>query len=55
MVGKVSGQTPEEIASVVVSGNEADGQVLNFQDKGEDVDVELAKLNIDNKDEVTAE
>jgi len=52
---KVSGQTPEEVASVVVSGNEEDGQVLNFKDKGEDVDVELAKLNVDNKDEVTAE
>merc|ERR1719266_349612 len=52
---KVFGQTPEEVASVVVSGNEEDGQVLNFKDKGEDVDVELAKLNVDNKDEQSNE
>ena len=49
------GQILNEGASVVVSGNEEDGQVLKFKDKGEDVDVELAKLNVDNKDEVTAE
>ena len=30
-------------------------KVLNFKDKGENVDVKLAKLNIDNKDEVKAE
>merc|ERR1712029_1097293 len=51
---EVSCQAVDE-ASVVVSGNEEDGQVLNFQDKGEDVDKELAKLNVDNKDEITAE
>ena len=29
-------------------------KVLNFKDKGGDVDVKLAKLNIDYKNEVTA-
>ena len=42
-------------SDVVISGNEEDGQVLNFKNRGENLDTELAKLNVDNKNEITAE
>ena len=42
-------------SSVVISGNEEDGQVLDFKNRGENLDTELAKLNVDNKNEITAE
>jgi len=45
----------QDVKSVVVSGNEEDGQVLKFEDKGEEIDKELAKLNVDNKNEIKAE
>ena len=42
-------------SDVVISGNEEDGQVLKFKNRGENLDTELAKLNVDNKNEITAE
>merc|ERR1712241_56045 len=42
-------------SSVVISGNEEDGQVLKFKNRGENLDKGLEKLNVDNKNEVTAE